>query len=427
MAAIEEVTINCSTSAFKPAFKTLSVPSTAGANKLFLLLETLKGNGDARCIIYLQSLAASTQPSSFKRSNSTNDKLSIGAWWPIVSLVCSIKVLLTGISGWIAKHTAIELLNAGYEVLGTVRNNTLIEQTKETISQHASIDKLSFVELDLLKDDGWNEAAQGCKYIMHLASPFPYKVSNNRDSLLAPAVDGTLRVLNAGVNANVEQIIKTSSIVAMFRKPNRSNPYTFGENDWTDENWTKGVTDYFLSKTKAERLAWELMESKGLKNKLTTICPGGVFGDALDKKGGTSIEYVRQFLKGKFPAAPKWGVLISDVKDVAKAHVACIGNNNVGGRRLIVGKEVKTLIELSQIMAEAMPEYAKKLPKKHLPNFMVKLFSYLDSSAKTMIPDLEITMQTDNSYAEDLLGLKFNPAKGCISETAKSVVRLGLV
>jgi nucleoside-diphosphate-sugar epimerase len=28
------------------------------------------------------------------------------------------KVLLTGISGWIAKHTAIELLNAGYEVLG---------------------------------------------------------------------------------------------------------------------------------------------------------------------------------------------------------------------------------------------------------------------------------------------------------------------
>ena len=57
---------------------------------------------------------------------------------------------------------------------------------------------------------------------------------------------------------------------------------------------------------------------------------------------------------------------------------------------------------------------------------MVKLFSYLDSSAKTMIPDLGITMQTDVSYAEDLLGLKFNPAKGCISETAKSVVRLGL-
>ena len=70
----------------------------------------------------------------------------------------SEKVLLTGVSGWIAKHTTIELLNSGYEVLGTIRNKNLIEQTKKTISKYTSIDKLSFVELDLLKDDGWNEA-----------------------------------------------------------------------------------------------------------------------------------------------------------------------------------------------------------------------------------------------------------------------------
>ena len=337
------------------------------------------------------------------------------------------KVFLTGISGWIAKHTAIELLNSGYEVLGTVRNKNLIEQTKETLSKYTSVDKLSFVELDLLKDDGWNEAAMGCKYIMHIASPFPMKVSNDRNILLPVAVDGTLRVLNAGLNARVEQIIITSSIVAMFRKQNRSNPYSFGENDWTDENWVKGVNDYFLSKTKAERSAWEFMESKALKNKLTTINPGGVFGDALDKKGGTSIEYIRQFLKGKFPAAPKFGVLISDVKDVAKSHVACIGNKKVGGRRLIVGKEIKKLIELCQIMAEALPEYEKKLPKKELPNFMVKLISYLDSSAKMMIPDLGIVMQTDTTYSEELLGLKFKSAKDCIIENAKSVIRLGLI
>jgi len=337
------------------------------------------------------------------------------------------KVLLTGVSGWIAKHTAIELLNKGYEVLGTVRNNNLIDQTRQTIGKYAPIEKLSFVELDLLKDEGWNEAAKGCKYIFHIASPFPIKVSRNREVLLPVAVDGTIRVLNAGLNAGVEQIIKTSSIVAMFRKPNRTNPYTFGENDWTDENWKEGVNDYFLSKTKAEKAAWELMESKGLKNKLTTICPGGVFGDALDKKGGTSIEYVRQFMAGKFPGAPKFAVLISDVRDIAKAHVACIGNTKVGGRRLIVGKEVKKLVELSQLMAEAMPEYAKKLPKKELPNFMVKLISYIDSSAKTMIPDLGIMMQTDPTYAEKLLGFEFKAAKDCMAENAKSVVRLGLV
>ena len=78
------------------------------------------------------------------------------------------KVLLTGISGWIAKHTAIELLNAGYEVLGTIRNKNLVDQ-----KTFISTEKLSFVELDLLKDDGWNEAAKGCRYIFHVASPFP--------------------------------------------------------------------------------------------------------------------------------------------------------------------------------------------------------------------------------------------------------------
>ena len=129
-------------------------------------------------------------------------------------------------------------------------------------------------------------------------------------------------------------------------------------------------------------------------------------------------------MAGKFPGAPKFAVLISDVKDIAKAHVACIGNKKVGGRRLIVGKEVKRLVELSQLIAEAMPEYAKKLPKKELPNFMVKLISYIDSSAKMMIPDLGILMKTDTTYAEELLGFKFKPAKDCMAENARSVVRL---
>jgi len=338
------------------------------------------------------------------------------------------KVFLTGISGWIGKHIAIELLNSGYEVLGTVRNEGLIEQTKQTIqNQNTSIDKLSFIKLDLIKDEGWEKAAKGCKYIMHVASPFPLKVSKNRESLLPAANDGTLRVLKAGINAAVDQIVLTSSIVAMFRKPNRTSPYIFGENDWTDANWKEGVTDYFLSKTVAEKSAWNFMQSRDLKNKLTVINPGAVFGEALDTKVATSIEMATQFLKGKFPATPKWGVLISDVKDVAKSHIACLGNNKVGGRRLIVGKEVKTLLEMSKMMAEAVPNYAKKLPKKELPNFMVKLFSYIDSSAKTMIPDLEISMQVDTSYTEDLLDMKFKPAKISISDMAKSVVKLGLV
>ena len=69
----------------------------------------------------------------------------------------------------------------------------------------------------------------------------------------------------------------------------------------------------------------------------------------------------------------------------------------------------------------------KNYQKKEMPNFMLKLISYLDSSAKLMVPELGILMQTDTSYSEDLLGMKFKPAKDSIVDAGNSVIRLGLV
>ena len=89
--------------------------------------------------------------------------------------------------------------------------------------------------------------------------------------------------------------------------------------------------------------------------------------------------------------------------------------------------KLSALLETSKILAEALPEYAKKLPKKTLPNFMVKFISMLDSSAKTMIPDLELEMKPETKYAEELIGFEFKPASGALIDAGKSVVRLGLV
>ena len=54
----------------------------------------------------------------------------------------SCKVLLTGISGWIGKHIAIQLLNEGHHVVGTVRNENLIEPTKQTLKSKLFTDTL---------------------------------------------------------------------------------------------------------------------------------------------------------------------------------------------------------------------------------------------------------------------------------------------
>ena len=62
-----------------------------------------------------------------------------------------------------------------------------------------------------------------------------------------------------------------------------------------------------------------------------------------------------------------------------------------------------------------------------MPNFMLKLISYLDSSAKIMVPELGILMQTDTAYAEGLLGMKFKSARDSIKDAGNSVIRLGLI
>ena len=138
------------------------------------------------------------------------------------------------------------------------------------------------------------------------------------------------------------------------------------------------------------------------------------------------MEYVKQLLQGKYPAAPKFSVMISHVKDIAKAHVLSLNNKKARGRRLIVGSGVRSILELSKIMAENIPSHAKKLPKKELPNFMVKLISYVDSSAKNLVPDLGLRMQTNSTYAEEILEMKFIEPEVSVVDAAKSVIRLNL-
>ena len=57
---------------------------------------------------------------------------------------------------------------------------------------------------------------------------------------------------------------------------------------------------------------------------------------------------------------------------------------------------------------------------------MVKLIRYIYTSAKTMVPDLGLKMQTDQTYAEEILRIKFTASEIAVVDTAKSLIRLNL-
>lgn len=77
----------------------------------------------------------------------------------------------------------------------------------------AANDRLELVQADLLEDQGWEQAAQGCAYVLHVASPVGTDVPRRQaERLIRPALDGTLRVMKADVAARRRARWKTASL-----------------------------------------------------------------------------------------------------------------------------------------------------------------------------------------------------------------------
>lgn len=50
---------------------------------------------------------------------------------------------------------------------------------------------LKLYEADLLKSASFKDCFEGCKFVVHTASPFKYNVTNPQFDLVDPAVKGT--------------------------------------------------------------------------------------------------------------------------------------------------------------------------------------------------------------------------------------------
>ena len=112
-------------------------------------------------------------------------------------------VLVTGGSGFIGSHCIIRLLADGHSVRTTVRSLKR-EADVRAMLKAGGVDageRVSFVAADLENDAGWREAAAGCDYVLHVASPFPLGVPKHEDDLIVPAREGALRVLRAARDA----------------------------------------------------------------------------------------------------------------------------------------------------------------------------------------------------------------------------------
>lgn len=241
-------------------------------------------------------------------------------------------------SGFIALHIILQLLNKGYPVRTTVRSLSREAQLKQALSNNGvtNVDSLQVVAANLEKDEGWVDAAKGCSYVLHVASPFPDYAPKHEDELIKPAREGTLRVLRAAKAASVKRVVVTSSFAAIGYGPYQPG-HVFTEKDWTPSNDAKNVGAYARSKTIAEEAAWKYVKDENEPFELATVNPVAVTGPVLDPSTriSTSLTMVQKMLSGGAPMVPHMQIGIVDVRDVADLHLRAMTDPKANGERFL--------------------------------------------------------------------------------------------
>jgi len=290
------------------------------------------------------------------------------------------KVLVTGSTGFIGLHCIHQLIEKGYSVNGTLRSKSREEEVRSSLKKaNLSDANLSLYECDLMSDDGWEKAIDGCDYVLHIASPFINGLPDHEDELIKPALTGTQRILKlSATNPQIKKIIITSSFAAVGDTFNGQT--VFNESDWSDPNNNK-ISAYNKSKTLAEKSAWDFMESNP-SFKLTVINPVGVIGPMLSDDIGTSNLFVKKILDGSTPGNPGLHIGFVDVRDVARAHVDSIKNEKSNNKRIILSKDEIWVSELSEILRNL----GYKAPKRNIPKWLISVLSVFDKQLGGLIP-----------------------------------------
>jgi dihydroflavonol-4-reductase len=330
------------------------------------------------------------------------------------------KVLVTGATGFIGLHCIKQLLEQGYAVNGTLRSMQREAEVKESLEKHnISSENLTLYPVDLMSDEGWDEATAGCDYLLHVASPFVLS-NETEDFFVRPAVDGALRALKFANKHGIKKVVLTSSFAAVG--DTFDGTVSFNETHWSDTTNNK-MSFYAKSKTLAEKAAWDYVKENDTSFQLTVINPVGVLGPSLSNDVGISNSMVLRMLNGSMPALAKIHIGIVDVRDVASAHILAMKNTESNGERFIVSEKEMWMHEIAAVLNDG----GYKAPEKNMPNFLLKILALFKADLVTISKMAGKKRDCDSTKAIDVLGWKPISAEDSILAAAKQITEYDLI
>jgi nucleoside-diphosphate-sugar epimerase len=330
-------------------------------------------------------------------------------------------VLVTGGSGYLGGWCVIELLRHGYTVRTTVRDLAREPEVRAAIGSEIDPgDRLAVLQADLLADEGWAAATDGCDYVLHVASPFPPTQPKDPDELIVPARDGTLRVLRASLDAGARRIVVTSSVAAIAGGTKAISGRPLDEGDWSDPDNPR-LSAYARSKTIAERAAWDFMAERDATEKLATVNPGAIVGPVLSEDRSYSLQAIERLLGG-MPGVPRIGFSFVDVRDVADLEIRAMTDPAAGGQRFVAIERFMWLSEVAAVLRERLGEDAAKVPTRGVPNLVVRAMAIFDPGVRSLLGQLGKRTKLSSEQAKSRLGWSPRPLEDTIAECGRSLL-----
>ncbi|MFM5913836.1 MAG: SDR family oxidoreductase [Chakrabartia godavariana] len=333
------------------------------------------------------------------------------------------QVFVSGGSGYIAGFLIRQLIEEGWMVHTSIRN--LAREADVRGWLNVDNGKLKFFAADLMSDDGWAEAMAGCTHVAHVASPIPSNAPKHEDELIVPAREGALRALRFAKEAGIKRFVMTSSVAAIAYGHGGAKHH-FTEADWTNVD-SPDAYPYVKSKTIAERAARDWVAASGSDMEFVTVNPSLVLGPLMAPDFSTSLEAVKKLMDGSLPGLPHFGFSVVDVRDVADLHVRCLTAPNMAGERFIAAGPFLWMGEVAAILKQGLGPQGRKVPTRKLPNFLVKLSALFDPVIKQVVGELDNVRDASAQRAKDILGWQTRDPAESILDTARDMIRLGVV
>ncbi|CAN6355763.1 unnamed protein product [Urochloa humidicola] len=313
-------------------------------------------------------------------------------------------VCVTGGSGFIGSWLVRYLLDRGYTVHATVKN---IQDEGETMHLHAMDGlgtRLRLFQIDLLDLPSIRAATEGAQGVFHLASPLIVQTQDPETELLEPAVKGTLNVLRAAKDSGVGRVVLVSSKAAMVPNPNWPADKVLDEDSWADVELLKKLQHWYgVSKTLAEKAAWDFAAEEGLQ--LVVLNPGLVLGPFLTPSVNASLNWFLQLLSGKRLDMDMYMGYV-DVRDVATSLIMLYETPSARGRHLCM-KSIERMVDFTNKVVDLYPQFP-------VPRIMEDKQSWIvrakNASKKLMS-----------------LGILFTPFEQTIHDTVECFISKGLI